>query len=166
MVMVKEKHEWLVEVKPLLRERTQLWARLAGQAMSFEDINLVQAAFLAMWWEANAANSFEAVARYATDGKMHLVVQWLGSVIDELDVALQTWQRALEILEVLSADATSARRLSRYVKDTSTHFNEVVQCLAAVQAQTEALCEGYGLSFPRRLFQASSVASDGVNGEF
>ena len=68
----------------------------------------------------------------------------LGHVIDELDVALQTWQRVLEILEALSADATSARRLSRYVKDTSAHFNEVVQCLAVVQAQTEALCEWYG----------------------
>ena len=41
MAMVTEQQGMTVEVKPLLLERTQMWARLAGQAVSFEDINLV-----------------------------------------------------------------------------------------------------------------------------
>jgi len=163
MVMVTGQHNVLIEVKPLVRERTQMWARLAGQAVSFEDINLVQAAFLALWWEADAAKSFESVARHASDGKMHLAVQWLGYVIDELDVALQTWQRVLELLEALSANATSARRLSRCVRDTSVHLDEVVQCMAVLRAQMEVFSEMYGASLPERLFQATPVVSNGVN---
>lgn len=145
MAMVTEQQEVLVEVKPLLRERTQMWARLAGQAVSFEDINLVQAAFLAMWWEADAAKSFEAVTRHAHDGRMHLAIQWLGYIIDELDVAIQTWQR---VLDLVSANAVMVRRMSRFVKDTSMHLNELTQLLAAFSEQTVVFSQMYGVPLP------------------
>ena len=69
----------------------------------------------------------------------------------------------LELLEALSTDAMTARRLSRYVKDTSTHFDEMVQCMTMVRAQMEAFCESFGLPLPERLFQATPGESNGVS---
>lgn len=156
MTMVTGQQAMAVEVGPILRERTQMWARLAGQAVSFEDINLVQAAFLALWWEADAAKTFEVVTRYVADGKMSWVVRWLAYVIDELDVAIQTWQR---VLDLLSPDT---RRMSRFVKDTSIHLNELMQMLGALREQTIAVCQMYDVQLPENC-QVCPTGPDMVN---
>jgi hypothetical protein len=155
MIMVAGQQQTLaVEVKSPLPQRTQMWAKLAGQAMSFDEFNLIYKAFSALWWEADAAGSFEKVIANLHEGSMRWAIEWLGHTIFEVEQAVGFWQR---ISELLTPDATVPRRLVRFVKDTSTHMQELMQQVAALRTQTAEWCEQYGLPLPERLREEACV---------
>ena len=159
MAMVTEQQEMAIEVKPPLPQRTQMWARLAGQAVSFDDINVVYTAFFALWWEADAAVSFEKAVDTLHKADMRWAVEWLGHTVFELEKAVEGW---LRMSELQALDALGARRLSRTVKDTSVHVQELMQLIASLRGQGVAFCDLYGLPLPERLREVAPVVSDVV----
>ena len=148
MTMVVGHQEMTVEVKLPLPQRTQMWARLAGQAVSFDEINVVYTAFFALWWEADAAESFEKAVANFVEGDMRWTVEWLGHTVFELEKAVEGWQR---MSELQALDALGARRLSRFVKDTSAHVQELMELIASLREQAVSFCEGYSVPLPERL---------------
>jgi len=159
MTMVVGQQVMTVEVKPPLPQRTQMWARLAGQAVSFDEINVVYTAFFALWWEADAAESFEKAATNLQEDDMQWTIEWLGHTVFELEKAVEGWQR---MSELLALDALGARRLSRFVKDTSAHLQELMQLVVSLRGQAVAFCEMSGMPLPERLRETAPVVSDVV----
>ncbi len=92
---------------------------------------------------------------------MWWVADWLGFTVYDVERAVEGWQRMSDLLKL---DALSARRLSRFVKDTSAHLHELMQVAVSLREQTVAFCGLYSLPLPEHMREGTPLVSVVVEG--
>ena len=137
----------VVEVAPLSSQRVQVWARLATRASSTCDLNILQCAFQALWWESEAYDSFQRVLVHWQGDMMQWVVSWHGHVVGELRLAILAWDRVVQLLQHEGV----SRSLTRAMTETVEQVQRLHALATQLAQQTVTLCLAYSLPLPRAI---------------
>lgn len=124
--------------------RVQLWASYAGHVSTQVGFDVVSAVFIAFWWEAVAADSYQkAVALLGSAGYASSVVFYLDMVVNEAQVMADYWARVVRLM-----DEHQELRLQsgQWLEDAMQHVQMGIDLRQQAASQVAICCDQYQLA--------------------
>lgn len=144
------------EVSAPSAQRVHLWGTFAQQARTQLEMDIVEAAFTAFWWELAMVESVQHGATSYQNGEVETVVRWLDLLVDETATAKRYWDEVGSSLGLLES-RTGA--LPRWVADASEVSERLGQMVGQFADEAVTLCGQWGLVLPDQVLAVVTGAS-------